>query len=196
VTEALVQTKIQKCYTAVMIFAPSDDADIDFEPEDELGDIGALQAKMKKLKEELAAVKKERQEYLDGWQRAKADLINAKKDAGEALHRATGAGKEYFIEELIPALDSFDMAMRGEAWQKVDAAWRSGVESIRSQILGVLAAHGIETFGKEGEGFDPMLHEAIQELDGGDSHTLARVLRSGYRSKSRILRPAQVAIFK
>lgn len=179
-----------------MIFAPSDNEDIDFEPEDELGDVGALQAKLKKLKDELAAVKKERQEYLDGWQRAKADLINAKKEAGETLQRATGIGKEIFIEELIPALDSFDLAMQGDAWQKVDAAWRSGVESIRSQILGVLAAQGIETFGKEGEKFDPMLHEAIQELDGGDSHTVARVLRSGYRSKTRVLRPAQVAIFK
>jgi len=179
-----------------MIFAPPDSDDIDFESEDELGGEGALKAKLKKLKEELAAVKKERQEYLDGWQRAKADLINAKKEAGEALRRATATGKELFVEELIPALDSFDMAMQGEAWKNVDAAWRSGVESIRSQILGVLQAHGIEMFGKEGEKFDPTLHEPIQEVGGGESHIVARVLRSGYRSKSRILRPAQVAIFR
>jgi molecular chaperone GrpE len=179
-----------------MIFAPSDSEDIDFEPEDELGDVGALQAKMKKLKDELVAVKKERQEYLDGWQRAKADLINAKKEGGEALQRATSTGKEMLIEDLIPALDSFDMAMQGDAWQKVDTAWRSGVESIRSQILGALAAHGIEIFGKEGEDFDPTLHEAIQEVEGGKLHTVAKILRGGYRTKNRILRPAQVAIFK
>lgn len=179
-----------------MILSPSDNEDIDFEPEDELGSAGALKAKMQKLRDELEKVKKERQEYLDGWQRAKADLINAKKEAGETLQRATGMGKEMLVEELIPALDSFDMAMQGEAWQKVDAAWRSGVESIRSQILGVLQTHGVEIFGKEGENFDPTLHEAIEEREGGASHTIARVLRSGYRTKSRILRPAQVAIYK
>jgi len=179
-----------------MILSPSDSEDIDFEPEDEMGTAGALKAKMQKLRDELEGVKKERQEYLDGWQRAKADLINAKKEAGDALQRAMGTGKEIFVEELIPALDSFDMAMQGDAWQKVDAAWRSGVESIRSQILASLSAQGIEIFGKEGEPFDPNLHEAIQEVDGGESHVVAKVLRSGYRSKSRILRPAQVAIFK
>lgn len=179
-----------------MISPHSDSEDIDFEPEDELGSIGAVKAKMQKLRDELEAAKKERQEYLDGWQRAKADLINAKKDAAEALQRASGMGKEMFVEELIPALDGFDMAMQGSAWQNVDPAWRVGVESIRSQLQGVLHAHGIETFGKEGDVFDPQLHEAMQEVDGGESHTIARVLRSGYRTKNRILRPAQVAIFK
>lgn len=170
--------------------------DIDFEPEDELGGEGALKAKLKKIKDELAAVKKERQEYLDGWQRAKADLINAKKDAADALQRAANAGKDSFVEELIPALDSFDMAMRGDAWKNVDSAWRIGVESIYGQLQGVLQANGVEIFGKEGENFDPMLHEAIEERDGGASHTIAKVLRCGYRTKGRILRPAQVAIFK
>lgn len=178
------------------MFSSHNDADIDFEPEDELGSVGALKAKLQKLKDELVEVKKERQEYLDGWQRAKADLINAKKEAVEALQRASGTGKELFVEELIPALDSFDMAMQGDAWQKVDATWRVGVESIRSQIIGVLQANGIEPFGTAGEKFDPQLHEAIQELGTeGESHTIAKVLRSGYRTKNRILRPAHVAIF-
>lgn len=179
------------------MFSSHDDADIDFTPEDELGEIGAFKAKLKKIKSELEEVKKERQEYLNGWQRAKADLINAKKDASEALQRAMTTGRDLVIEELIPALDSFDMAMQGSGWHKVDETWRTGVESIRMQILGILQAQGIETFGAPGDNFDPTLHEAIQEVDeGGTSHTVAKVLRCGYRSKTRMLRPAQVAIYK
>lgn len=178
------------------MFSSHEHEDIDFEPEDELGTVGAAKAKMQKLKDELAEVKKERQEYLDGWQRAKADLINAKKDAAEALQRAANAGKDSFVEELIPALDSFDMAMRSDAWKNVDNAWRIGVESIYSQLQGVLQAHGIEIYGKEGEDFDPSIHEAIEERGGGESHTIAKVLRCGYRTKSRILRPAQVTIYR
>ena len=68
----------------------SEEQDVDFEPEAELGDIGAAQAKLKKLKDELAEVKAQRQEYLDGWQRCKADSVNARK---EMLARAERLGE-------------------------------------------------------------------------------------------------------
>ena len=179
-----------------MISSPSENEDIDFEPEDELGSVGAMKAKMQKLRDELAAAKKERQEYLDGWQRAQADLINVKKESAAAVGKARTAGAESFIEELIPALDSFDMAMQSVAWLSVEPAWRTGVESIRSQIVAALKTHGVELFGTQGEFFDPILHEIVSEEDGGSPHTIARVLRSGYRTKERVLRPAQVIIFK
>lgn len=174
----------------------SHNEDIDFEPEDELGSIGAVKAKMQKLRDELMEAKLKRDEYLDGWQRCKADMVNTKKEVSDSLARAHGRGKEILVEELIPALDGFDMAMQGAAWNSVDAAWRSGIESIRSQIESVLKAHGVEIFGKEGDMFDPMLHEPIQEAEGGESNTIAKVLRRGYRSSERVLRPAQVTLFK
>jgi molecular chaperone GrpE len=179
-----------------MISSPQDNEDLDFEPEDELGSLGAVKAKMQKLREELKEAKAKRDEYLDGWQRCKADMVNTKKEVAEALARAGGRGKEILVEELIPALDGFDVAMQGAAWNSVDGAWRNGIEGIRAQIEGVLKAHGVEIYGQEGEPFDPALHEPIQEEDGGMSHTVAKVLRRGYRTKERLLRPAQVTVFK
>lgn len=178
-----------------MILSPQENEDIDFEPEDEMGSVGAVKAKMQKLREELKEAKAKRDEYLDGWQRAKADMVNAKKEFAESAARASGRGKEILVEELIPALDGFDMAMQGDAWNSVDKAWRSGVESIKGQIEGVLKTHGVEIYGTVGESFDPNLHEAIQEEGGGDAHTISKVLRRGYRTKERVLRPAQVAIY-
>src|SRR3989338_10466621 len=99
-----------------MISPPSDnevdpsEAEVNFEPEDELGDVGALKAKMQKLRDELAEVKKERAEYLYGWQRAKADLINTKRESAHASQRSSAMAREAFISELIPAIDSFDIA--------------------------------------------------------------------------------------
>lgn len=179
-----------------MISTLSENDDIDFEPEEELGSVAALKAKLQKLRDELEEVKKERQEYLDGWQRCKADTINTKKEMAATLSRARVLGAEGLAEELIPALDSFDMAMQGEAWQKVDAAWRSGVESIYTQLLAAFRAHEIAVFGEKGETFDPEVHEAIQEIEGGEQNTIAQVLRKGYRTQDRIIRPAQVVIFK
>jgi molecular chaperone GrpE len=178
-----------------MISSPQENEDIDFEPEDELGETGAAKAKIQKLRAELKEAQERRDEYLDGWQRAKADMINAKKEAADALQRASGRGKEFLVEELIPALDGFDMAMQGEAWNSVDAAWRTGIESIRAQIEGVFKAHGVEIYGREGEVFDPSLHEPIKEEEGGTPHTIARVFRSGYRTKERVLRPAHVSVY-
>lgn len=171
------------------------DPDIDFEPEDELG-AGALTAKLQKLRDELEKAKTERQEYLDGWQRCKADSVNARKEALAAAERAGKRALEAFIESLIPALDGFDAAAAAEAWATMDDGWKSGMEHIRDSLIDVLRGAGVERFGKIGDAFDPALHEAVQEMPdaAGEPHTIVRIFRFGYRTKERVVRPAQVAI--
>lgn len=171
------------------------DMEVDFEPEDELGSLGAVKAKLAKLKEELETIKKERAEYLDGWQRCKADMVNGRREAEEARIRASENGRDNFILALLPALDSFDMAMQGEAWRKVDTTWRVGVESIKTQIEQVLTEYGISSFGAIGDTFDPSLHEPITEEEGGETHTVSKIFRRGYKTKNRVLRAAQVGVF-
>ncbi len=171
------------------------EVDVDFEPEDELGSVGAVKAKLAKLKDDLETMRKERAEYLDGWQRCKADMVNARRQAEEERVRASEGGRDNFILALLPALDSFDMAMQGQAWQNVDKTWRIGVESIKTQIEQVLTEYGVNSFGSIGDVFDASLHEPIQEEEGGEQHTISKIFRRGYKTKNRILRPAQVAIF-
>jgi molecular chaperone GrpE len=171
-----------------------EDGEIDFEPEDEFGTVGAAQAKIKKLRDELQEAKAKRDEYLDGWQRAKADVINFRKEAALQSDRAHGRGKESVFEDLIPVLDSFDMATGSESWESVDENWRAGMDQIRNQLLGVLSRHGIERFGKVGEMVDHARDEIVQEMDdvAGESGEIVRVLRFGYRLGERVIRPAQV----
>lgn len=170
--------------------------DLNFEPEEELGDLGAAHAKLKKLKDELATTKKERQEYLDGWQRCKADSINAKKDTEVKAQRTAEILREALVHDIIPALDSFDMAAGSEAWAEVSDGWKSGMELVRDQLLNALKSHGIERFGKVGDTLDHSLHEVVQEVDdvAGKSGEIVRILRYGYRSGERVLRPAQVIL--
>ncbi len=170
--------------------------DIDFE--DELGTVGAAQAKIKKLRDELKDAQAKRDEYLDGWQRCKADSINARKEAALSSDRAHGRGKESVLEDIIPVLDSFDLAAGGEAWLSVDENWRSGIDMIRNQLLDVLARHGITRFGKVGDQFDHSSYEAVEEVDdvAGTSGEVVRILRYGYRSGERVIRPAQVIVKK
>ena len=112
--------------------------DVEFEPEEELGDLGAAQVKMKKLREELKEAQKKRDEYLDGWQRCKADSINARRDMESRSARTAEALREALVHDIIPALDSFDMAAGSEIWANVSDGFRSGMEQGQSPLLNPL----------------------------------------------------------
>ena len=77
-----------------------------------------LKATLKKLRKDVKDARKEKSEYLDGWQRAKADYQNYKNAEGERLLSYATNAKERLVESLLPALDSFDMAMSNkESWE-------------------------------------------------------------------------------
>lgn len=172
-----------------------DDADIDFDAEAETsGTLDAAAAKLKKIKAELIACKKERQEYLDGWQRLRAEIANQKRDDAAQSARIKNAFLEEILADLLPTLDAFDMAMHGTGWNSVDPAWRAGVEYIHSQFVGTLERHGIKPFGAVGEAYSPHEHEAVAEEIGTGAWRIKEVRRRGYRLQERILRPAQVII--
>lgn len=172
--------------------------EVNFEPEEELDDLAAARAKLKKLKDELTKVKGERQEYLDGWQRCKADAVNSRKETLASADRLGMRAKETLLEDLIPALDGFDMAASSPMWESLDAQWTSGIRHIRDQLLDALSRHGVETFGKIGDVFDHTRYDAIEESEDlpGESGTVVRILRSGYTLNGRIVRAAQVVVKK
>lgn len=177
----------------------TDENDIQIESEEapESQAYEKMVGKLEALKEELKQCKKERQEYLDGWQRLRADVANSKREQSATMGRIETAIREEVIVDIIPILDSFDMAMWGEKWGAVDEVWRRGIEQIRAQCVSVLEKHGITAYGEVGEPFDPLMHESIQEEEAeAPSHTIVRVLHKGYRSNDRLIRPAQVVISK
>src|SRR3989338_1750339 len=126
--------------------------DIDKAAEDEItfeAELDADNAKdpaemIKALKEKLKLCKKERQEYLAGWQRTKADYANARKDEEKSRAEFVKFSKEDIIRDVLPALDSFHSAFGNKsAWEKVDLNWRMGVQYIYSQLLSALEKNGI-----------------------------------------------------
>lgn len=154
--------------------------------------------KLAKLKEELKKCKTERQEYLDGWQRAKADVLNAKKRAGEEYIRSENRLQAQFIENLLPLCDSFEGAFADtEAWGKADISWRKGVEQMHAQLENVLKKYNVEKVGKVRDVFDPNLHEAVSnsEVEDEKEHdTITNVLQSGYQMGETLVRPARVVV--
>lgn len=154
---------------------------------------------IKKLREKLKKCEEEKKENLDGWQRAQADLVNARAKHNKALADMQERAIEAVFQDIIGALDSFDLAFQGEAWEHVDEVWRKGVEHIHAQLLNTLTQHGVEAYGEVGDQFDPQLHEALESAqtpDGDKSDKIARVQRRGYKRNDRIIRPAQVVVYE
>jgi molecular chaperone GrpE len=89
-------------------------------------------------------------------------------------------------------LDSFELAL-GQLGD-VDDNVRKGVELVFAELLGVLERHGLERIDAAGVPFDPNVHEAVsQEGDEGEP-VVAEIVRTGYRLKGRVLRPAMVKV--
>ena len=92
---------------------------------DEDGNEKSLQSKLKDIKEKLKITEKERKEYLDGWQRMKADSINEKKRFDDQKKDIIEFANQKLLMDFVPVMDSFLMAMKNkEAWETVDKNWR------------------------------------------------------------------------
>ncbi len=161
---------------------------------DEEGGMPDLQVKIKKLKADLARSEHERKEYLDGWQRAKADLINYKKDEGKRFEEMAQFVSAGTMQELLPVLDSFDMAMAHGMAPDTE----KGILLIRSQLTDVLKKKGIEEIAvSAGEAFNPSMHESMGEAESEHpAGTIAEVIQRGYALAGRVIRPARVRLSK
>jgi len=162
-----------------------DNEDIVIEDDSDLAASAEVQKKYKaKLKEAEAKAK----EYLDGWQRSQADFINLRKRDEEAKVEFIKFAKAALIEELIPVLDSFNIALsRGHG----------DFEPMYNQLLSVLKANGLEELESFGATFSPHEHEALGMVETGKSeedHKVLEVLQKGYKLNNRVIRPAKVKV--
>ena len=153
---------------------------------------------IKKLRERLKKAETDKQEYLTGWQRAKADLINARKRDEEDRKDFMKFANEQVIGDLIAVLDSFDMAMNNkEAWEKADKNWRTGVEYIFSQLKKTLSDYGLKELNPIDEAYDHAQHEAISHesvTDEKSDNKILQVIQRGYSLNGKIIKVPKVKV--
>lgn len=187
--------------------APADDAipaddmvkdDVVFEEEDGEGSTANPAAKIKQLREKLKKSEAERMEYLSGWQRAKADLINARKRDEDDKKDFAKYANENLIVEILTVLDSFDMAFANkEAWERVDKNWRIGVEYIYSQLLSTLERFNLKVFNPVGQKFDPNHHVCIESVivtEAVKDGLIIDVIQKGYELGGKVIRAPKVTV--
>lgn len=161
----------------------------------------------------LTGCQKERDEYLNGWKRAKADLLNYKKEEAKRFETVMKFANEFLIRELISVLDSFDLALISfdNARTNTDSArtnikngshefavWQKGFYLIRQQLEDVLKHRGLERIIiLVGQQFDINFQEVIAEIESDKiSGTIIEEVERGYLLNGKLIRPARVKIAK
>ncbi|MEK7582267.1 MAG: nucleotide exchange factor GrpE [Patescibacteria group bacterium] len=136
------------------------------------------------------------EEYLNGWKRAQADLVNFKKDEARRVEDAVKYGNEWILLDMIDVLDTFEIALQ-HAPPNTDREWLRGIEHSMAKMYGALRKHHIKKIESIGKKFDPLLHEAVQMEEGqGDEQKVTEEFRAGYMLNEKVIRPARVKIIK
>ena len=171
-----------------------DPQDVQIEAEGETGGPEAIEqiaeGKIKKMKGELETCRQEKQEYMDGWQRAKADYVNALKRFDEEKKVEHNRGIEKAVTELLPAYDALERA-------KEHGDVPEGFSGIVKQLEGAFASLGLAPLGAVGEVFDPAIHDAMGQDAAGSAEQdgqVSVVLERGFRMGDTVIRPAKVRV--
>lgn len=155
---------------------------------------------VKKIREKLKKCEAERLEYLSGWQRAKADFINARKEEEEKREEFIKFSEKELILRFLDLADSFDRLFADKkAWETINKNWRQGVENLHSQFANILKSRGVEAIDAIGKKFNPYEHHSAGEIKvdkAGKEGIVMEELRRGYKMQGLVVRPSLVKIGK
>ena len=167
--------------------APQDPPQLDTEREEDLGAL--LEAARDEVDRNLAAAQRWQAEFENYKRRQERDSVEMRARAGQRI-----------VEELLPVLDDLDRTIDHTVASTASGTelehLLTGVEMVRSRILGVFANEGVTVIDPFGQAFDPHLHQALAERPDPDlpEHTVVEVYQKGYALGGRVLRPATVVV--
>ena len=143
------------------------------------------------------------EELKDQLLRALAEIENVRKRAGREREDATKYGITGFARDIVGIVDNLRRAMESvenpsQEGGEVVKSLQAGIAIIQQEFDTVLLRHGIEVINPLGETFDHNFHQAMYEVEEGESPpgTVVQVLQQGYKIHDRLLRPAMVGVKK
>ena len=149
---------------------------------------------LKELRQQAAKA----EEYYDRLQRQVAEADNLRKRLAKEKQDAIRYANEALIEELLPTMDSFEMAIsaaRNSDDNSIDSL-KTGIEMVYTQLKRTLEEIGVTEIDAIGQAFDPSQHEAMsrKKTDEAEEGTVLEQTRKGYRLRDRLLRAASVIV--
>lgn len=150
-------------------------------------------ASMQSALEEMTA---KAEEYLDGWQRSRAEFANYKKRILKENSEIHQVARGEVIKIFLDILDDLQRALEEKPTQGEGKSWAEGIEIIVQKLSTRLEAEGVKPMNPLGEEFDPNIHEALmqEESDEYESGQIIEVMQEGYWIGDKVLRPALVRV--
>ena len=151
---------------------------------------------LKKIKKQLKECEQTKQEYLEGWQRVKADFINYQRRMENAANEKIERSNQSLLLKFLKIIDDFERLEEASHRKDINLeTLKTAVQQIQKKIEKFFIQENItqiETLGKE---FDPRWHEAIQQVTSPQKHnTIVEEVETGYLINGKLLRPAKVKV--
>ena len=143
------------------------------------------------LRQELEQTKTKEAEYLDGWQRARAELANARKRFQREQEQAYANATAQVLTRLLPIVDDLERAFNTLPHNLAGLTWIGGILLIQRKLELLLEQEGAVPIEAVGQAFDPFTHEAVTHEPSDtvpEGHVISEV-QKGYKMGDRILRP-------
>jgi len=158
---------------------------------------GETAGQLQSLEEQLQKARDQAAEYLEGWQRARAEFANYKRrmeaERQEQIRLANGG----LVYQLLPILDDFERAEDTLPDNLRTLTWVDGVLLIARKLQTLLETAGLEPIQALGEPFDPNVHDAViyePVDDAALDHRVVEELQKGYLFGGQVLRPTMVKV--
>lgn len=153
--------------------------------------------KISEMEVRTQAAEKAAEENLAGWQRAKADFVNYKKDQEKMFSDFRRYANEDMITALLPTVDSFALATKHLPEELKDSDWAKGIICIKGMFENFLKEAGVSEIKTLGEKFDPNIFEAVGEEESeSESGTVIEEVQRGYKMGDKVIRAAKVKVAK
>ena len=135
-------------------------------------------------------------EHLAGWQRAKADYLNLKRQSEKEKEELAKFANAALIIELLPIYDNLKRALSHVPDADKDTDWVKGIFHIIQQFKQLFGSLGIEEIKTVGEPFDHELHHAIskEKREGAKPGTVIEEMKTGFTMHGKLVEPAQVRV--
>jgi molecular chaperone GrpE len=153
---------------------------------------------MKKKPINIKELEKQRDEYLSGWKRAKADFDNYKKQEVERIASNVEYANKTMVLKILEILDNFELVKQNLTVDLQDNDYIKGVLQIKNQIQDFLKNQGVKEVKATGGKFDPNFHEVVEQIEdkNKEAGTIIKIIQKGYELRGRVIRPSRVRITK
>ena len=153
---------------------------------------------VKDLQKKLKECQGLKDEYLAGWQRARANFLNYKSGELERIGEIIKYADTGLILKILPILDSFEIAEKNIPDNLKNNENVKGLLQIKAQLRDFLKGLGIEEIGVLGKKFDPNFQEIVEEVEvkEKESGMVIEEVQKGYKIHGKVLRPAKVKVSK